>query len=186
MPRRRRRDDRIIPTPLAGDSSVEQLADLIAKTMPEDKDVKCSGDDAREGRGVHHRRLLFAQTRSCADKPARIELSRLTVRQYQNAVADLIGRFRRRQPSGATERGLRGEYYELAQLRRGERLHRAGRSRGEVRLRRRPAPVPRRSSPRVLDPLGRLGARAGDRRVRVRRPHRARRAAVGQRRRRRR
>src|SRR5207244_12673845 len=28
------------------------------------------------------------------NKPARIELSRLTVRQYQNAVADLVGSFR--------------------------------------------------------------------------------------------
>ena len=28
------------------------------------------------------------------NKPARVELSRLTVRQYQNALADLIGSFR--------------------------------------------------------------------------------------------
>ena len=40
----------------------------------------------------------------------RIELSRLTVRQYRNAVTDLIGSFRN---SGRwdQERGLKGEYY---------------------------------------------------------------------------
>ncbi len=40
-------------------------------------------------------------------RPARIELSRLTVRQYRNAVADLIGSFRRHRPLGRIA-GLKG------------------------------------------------------------------------------
>ena len=44
------------------------------------------------------------------NKPARIELSRLTVRQHQNAVADLIASFHPAATWG-TERGLHAAYY---------------------------------------------------------------------------
>src|SRR5207244_1548379 len=51
--------------------------------------------------------------------PPRIELARLTVRQYRNAVADLIGSFRT--PGRWDEqRGLRGEYFKARRFRDAE------------------------------------------------------------------
>src|SRR5205085_6438814 len=56
------------------------------------------------------------------NRPPRIELSRLTVRQYQNTLADLIGSFRSSAKWDA-ERGLHGEYYKARRRRsNGERL----------------------------------------------------------------
>ena len=49
-------------------------------------------------------------------EPARIELSRLTVRQYRNAVADLIGSFR--DPTvWDGPKGLHGEYFKSHRFR---------------------------------------------------------------------
>ena len=62
--------------------------------MPEDDPGTCSARRRREGRRVHLRRLLLEGRPRPGTSPARIELSRLTVRQYRNAVADLIGSFR--------------------------------------------------------------------------------------------
>ena len=53
--------------------------------------------------------------RSARNRPARIELSRLTVRQYQNAVTDLIGSFRGETAWGE-QRGLHGMYFKGRQL----------------------------------------------------------------------
>jgi hypothetical protein len=46
------------------------------------------------------------------NRPARVELSRLTVRQYQNIAADLIADFRNPGPGPGGTRGLRGEYFQ--------------------------------------------------------------------------
>jgi len=108
------------PEPLIGDKSVAQLSALIAKTMPEDKDEKCTGDDAQKVAQYIHD-AFYSPTAQVRNKPARIELSRLTVRQYQNAVADLIGSFRAPGEWGE-KRGLRGEYYNSRGFRRGDPL----------------------------------------------------------------
>ena len=96
------------PDPLAGDRSVEQLAVLIAETMPQDADEKLPLEAARTVAAYIYDAFYSpdAQTRN---KPARIALSRLTVRQYQNAVADLVGSFRSANEWGE-ERGLRARY----------------------------------------------------------------------------
>ncbi len=96
------------PNPLEGDKSVAQLTTLIHETMPEDADVKTSPEDAAKVSAYIYDTFYSPEAR-VRNKPARIELSRLTVRQYQNAVADLIGSFRPIPVWGA-ERGLRGEY----------------------------------------------------------------------------
>ena len=56
------------------------------------------------------------------NKPARIELSRLTVRQYQNAVADLIGSFQPAAEWGA-ERGLHAEYNQSRHIGSDKKKH---------------------------------------------------------------
>jgi hypothetical protein len=89
--------------PLAGNRSVPQLAHLISETMPKDDPGTCTGAEAAKVAAYIHG-AFYSQS-------ARIEFSRLTVRQHQNAIADLIAGFR-----GAghwdEKRGLRGEYFD--------------------------------------------------------------------------
>src|SRR5262249_43411387 len=51
----------------------------------------------------------------------RIELSRLTVRQYRSAVADLFGSFRGPPPK-ETRQGLRGEDFDARNIRQDKRV----------------------------------------------------------------
>ncbi|HVK09774.1 MAG TPA: PA14 domain-containing protein, partial [Gemmataceae bacterium] len=94
---------------LAGDKSVAQLADLIAKTMPEDNPGTCVGPDAEKVAAYIHDTFYSREARE-KNKPPRVELARLTVNQYRNAVADLIGSFRPA-PKSEAKAGLRGEYF---------------------------------------------------------------------------
>jgi hypothetical protein len=95
--------------PLAGTKSVADLARYIEKSMPEDDPGTCVGEDARQvARYIHD--AFYSPIAQARNRPARIELSRLTVPQYRNAVADLVGGFRDAFQPGK-ERGLRGEYF---------------------------------------------------------------------------
>ncbi len=95
--------------PLAGDKSVAQLAAIIAKSMPKDDPQKCSPEESRKVAAYIYD-AFYSPAAQARIRPPRVELSRLTVRQYRNAVADLVGSFR-----GAgrwdDRRGLRGEYF---------------------------------------------------------------------------
>jgi cytochrome c553 len=108
------------PRLLAGDKSVEQLARLIAKTMPKDDPGTCTGADARKVAAYIHG-AFYSKEAQARNKPPRIELSRLTVRQYRNAVADLVGNFR---GTGHwdNQHGLRGEYFKSRGFRPQERV----------------------------------------------------------------
>jgi cytochrome c len=68
--------------PLAGDRSVAQLAKLIAKTMPKDEPGTCTAEDADKVSAYIYDAFYSTAARG-RNKPPRIELSRLTVRQYQ-------------------------------------------------------------------------------------------------------
>jgi hypothetical protein len=122
------------PQPLAGDRSVGQLAALIVETMPQDVDEKCSPTDALKVAAYIYD-AFYSPEAQRRKKPARIELSRLTVRQYQNAVTDLVGSFRS-SGEGGTERGLRARYNPTRNLdrnrRRGGRRERVERIDAEV------------------------------------------------------
>lgn len=96
------------PDLLTGDKSIAQLAALIQETMPEDAETKCSADEAAKVAGYIYG-AFYSPDAQVRNKPARVELSRLTVRQYQNAVTDLIGSFCPSSDWG-DERGLRGKY----------------------------------------------------------------------------
>jgi cytochrome c553 len=104
------------PEPLVGDRSVAQLAALIAETMPQDMDKKCSPQDAAKA-ATYIYEAFYSPEAQVRNKPARVELSRLTVRQYQNAVADLVGSFRTRS-EWSSERGLRAQYNPSRNFRR--------------------------------------------------------------------
>ena len=106
-----------VPDPLVGDRSVNQLAAYIDETMPEDDPSKVTGDAARQVAEYIHAAFYSAVARD-RNRPARVELSRLTVRQYQNTVADLIASFRNRGPGIDSLRGLRAEYFHTRDFNR--------------------------------------------------------------------
>ena len=85
------------------------LTELIHTTMPDDTDAKCSAEDSAAVATYIYDTFYSVDAR-VRNKPARIELSRLTVRQHQNALAELIGGFR--SPADwKPEHGLLGSYY---------------------------------------------------------------------------
>ncbi len=98
-------------TPLTGDKSQRELAVLIAKTMPEDTDEKCSPEDSAKIAEYMYGEFysILAQERN---RPATIEFSRLTVRQYEQSVGDLVASFRW-QSNNFPDRGLKAKYYNL-------------------------------------------------------------------------
>lgn len=108
------------PDPLVGDRSVPQLADFIAKTMPKGAKEKCSREDAATVAAYIHD-AFYSPAAQARNKPPRVELSRLTVRQYRLAVADVIGSFRA--ATKPDERhGLRGEYFKARRFQNNERI----------------------------------------------------------------
>lgn len=98
------------PERLAGQLSLGELTKLIDETMPAKEPHKCTGEDAALVAQYIYETFYspLAQERN---RPARIELSRLTVRQYQNVVSDLVASFR---PAGMIDprQGLKAEYYK--------------------------------------------------------------------------
>jgi hypothetical protein len=78
--------------------------------MPEGKEGTCVGEDAAAVAAYIYN-AFYSPTAQAKLRPVQESLSRLTVAQYQNSVADLVGRFRPgfdRAP--AAERGLRAVY----------------------------------------------------------------------------
>jgi hypothetical protein len=106
------------PRPLAGDRSTAQLARVIEKTMPEDDPGTCVGEDAQKVSSFIYD-AFYSKTARARNKPPRVELSRLTVRQYRNAVADLVGSFRESGSWAEMERGLKGAYFKGNRIREG-------------------------------------------------------------------
>lgn len=96
--------------PLHGSLSLEKLAQLIDKTMPEDAPEKCTGQDAVDAAAYIYETFYSKEARQKSDRP-RVELLRLTNRQFANSIADLIKHF---SGSGGTpkgEPGLKAVYF---------------------------------------------------------------------------
>jgi hypothetical protein len=106
--------------PLVGNKSVGELARFIRQSMPPGPVRKWAGDDAQKVAAYIHG-TFYSPLAQARTRPARVELSRLTVRQYQNAVADLVGSFRT-PVRWVDERGLRGEYYKTGRRRERDRV----------------------------------------------------------------
>ncbi len=100
------------PQPLIGNRSLPQLAKYIAKSMPEDDPGTCTGPDA-EKVAAYIFDAFYSPAAQARIKAPRLDLARLTVGEYRNAVADLIGSFRSGKAAKSTkdEHGLRGEYF---------------------------------------------------------------------------
>jgi hypothetical protein len=96
--------------PLVGEKSIAALAKYIAREMPEDDPGTLSLADATASAEHIHQAFYSAEARA-RNHPPRIELAHLTVRQYRESVADLLGSLR----GGATATesgGLAGVYRE--------------------------------------------------------------------------
>ena len=100
-----RRHGRLLPGP----ARRRQIGRAAYQADPRNDAGRC-GQECPPTMPPRSRRIIYDAFYSpdarVRNKPARIELSRLTVRQYQNAVADLIGSFRDR-PSGERRRSAR-------------------------------------------------------------------------------
>lgn len=102
-------------SPLQGDRSLEDLAQLIHDTMPADDPDQCTGDEAKKvAEYVYH--AFYSREARVRLAPPRIALSHLTVRQYANTVADLIGSFT---GEGRLDeaRGLKAQYFNARNFR---------------------------------------------------------------------
>ncbi|NBW95243.1 MAG: DUF1592 domain-containing protein [Planctomycetia bacterium] len=110
-----------VPDPLLGERSINQLAAYIDETMPEDDPSKVTGEAARQVAEYIHGAFYSPVARD-RNRPARVELSRLTVRQYRNTVADLVASFRGRGPGVDGRRGLHAEYFRTRDFNRGTSL----------------------------------------------------------------
>lgn len=96
--------------PLTGDWSLERLAAYIDRAMPEDDPDKLDAAGSRQvAEYIYH--AFYAPAAYARLKPPRRELTRLTVRQYRQSIADLIGSFRQSVRIDASSQGLRGRYY---------------------------------------------------------------------------
>lgn len=96
--------------PLIGERSVGELAEYIDKSMPENEPEKCNAEESRQVATFIYN-AFYSPAAQVRNKPARVELSRLTVRQYRQTVADLIGSFRGAAPR-SDQHGLKGEYFK--------------------------------------------------------------------------
>jgi hypothetical protein len=95
--------------PLTGDWSIARLTSVIDRTMPEDDpDQLDAAGSKRVAEFMYD--AFYSPVAQARLNPPRIELARLTVKQYRYAIADLIGSFR--QPAKIDEkRGLHAEYF---------------------------------------------------------------------------
>src|SRR5262245_59877186 len=108
------------PQSLVGEKSLPDLVKYIAKSMPEDDPGTCTGEDA-EKVAAYIYDAFYSKIAQARNKPARVELSRLTVAQYRNAAADVIGSLRAKggdelSRAPRDERGLKAEYFRTRGL----------------------------------------------------------------------
>ena len=106
--------------PLIGDKSLNELSKYIDETMPKDEADTMNAEDSAAVASFMYD-AFYSPTAQFRNKPARVELARLTVRQYRHALADVIAEFRGGVNSYSEERGLRGEYNEFLKPRLSDR-----------------------------------------------------------------
>ncbi|MEM6733348.1 MAG: c-type cytochrome, partial [Myxococcota bacterium] len=103
-------EDNFDVDPLLGTRSLESLIGKIERTMPEDEEHLCVGEDARlVGEYVYH--AFYSEEAQNRGKIITPDLTRLTSEQLRNSVTDLIGSFRNPNFSPDNNQpGLRGAY----------------------------------------------------------------------------
>src|SRR6266516_2315498 len=106
---------------LRGDWPIEKLTRYIDKNMPDDAPDKCVGPDAEAvARYIYD--AFYSREARLRNQPPRVELVRLTNRQYVNTVADLIKHFTGNDTTASGERGLQATYYSSRNFNRGSNV----------------------------------------------------------------
>jgi mono/diheme cytochrome c family protein len=110
----------IYEEPLSGGRSLSALTEIIHDTMPQDDPEQCTGQEAQQVAEFIYQTFYTEESRA-QHKPPRIELSRMTVRQYLNAAADLlVPMLGEARPDD--QRGLKAQYYNSRNFRRGTQV----------------------------------------------------------------
>ena len=97
--------------PLTGNWSLAKLTAEIEKTMPDGKADLCVGEDAAKVAKYIYE-AFYSPAAQARNQPARVMFSRLTRRQYEESIADLMGEFLGRTSTFSDERGLTGTWYK--------------------------------------------------------------------------
>jgi len=97
------------PAPLAGTLTAKELAGFIKKSMPPGP-IKCPPQDADKIAGYIYD-AFFSPVAQERIRPARVKLVRLTVRQFRNAVTDLVSGYHPVVPPGGVH-GLHADYFK--------------------------------------------------------------------------
>jgi hypothetical protein len=106
---------------LHGDWSIDKLIRYIDKNMPEDAPEKCVGPDAEAvARYIYD--AFYSREARLRNHPPRVELVRLTNRQYLNTIADLLKHFTGADGASPGEHGLRASYYDSRNFNRGSKV----------------------------------------------------------------
>lgn len=94
---------------LIGDRPVVDLAEVIDQTMPEEDPSQCTGEEARKvAEYIHHE--FYSEIAQARRRPARVDIARMTVTQYRNAIIDLVSSFTWSNRTGSG-RGLMVTYF---------------------------------------------------------------------------
>src|SRR5882762_7723696 len=97
--------------PIQGERSLEKLTRYIERNMPDDDPGKCVGDAAAAVARYIYDNFYSRVARLRSNKAPRVELARLTNRQYLNSVADLLQTFMGKESGQSDQRGLQATYY---------------------------------------------------------------------------
>ena len=118
--------------PLTGDRSIKSLAGLIERTMPEDEPEAVIGTEASKVAEYIFHEFYSPEAQERRLPPPRIELVRMTVPQYRNAVSDLIGLFantaagqsggKKEASRDNLEHGLAAEYFQSKGMNKADKL----------------------------------------------------------------
>lgn len=105
--------------PLTGSRSVKELTTYIAQSMPPGPRHCSAADAPRVAAYIFD--TFYSPIAQARNNPVRVVLSRLTVRQFRNAVTDLVSGFRPTRKPDATP-GLHAEYFKARHFQNDERL----------------------------------------------------------------
>jgi hypothetical protein len=106
--------------PLSGGRTLAALTEIVHDTMPQDDPEKCTGDAAQQVAEFIYETFYTDEARA-RNKPPRIELSRMTVRQYLNAASDLLVPLTGEARLDG-QRGLKAQYYNSRSFRGNSRV----------------------------------------------------------------
>ncbi len=105
---------------LHGTLSTAALARVISDTMPKGNPQACTGEVAVRVAAYMHG-AFYSPEAYARVRPPRIDLAHLTVAQFENSVADLVGGFRAPSPAQAGPHGLQAEIFDGRDFRRERR-----------------------------------------------------------------